>query len=187
MYTDAHSCIHDDQHHFFSLYVHIQFILQRDDLWFMGSLFHVQLHLVKTENMGRGVTPTIWAGHQIRFRINFDLCLLFDAKWGCLLTFTMSDVMVFSGMSLGSVMWTSCSSATIQGKSWGGGRTCDHCQLLKPYVLLSEHQNWISPLWLEPFPCCVLRPLWCGPELKMNNLSRKRFKNKFKWFNKQGA
>lgn len=36
-----------------------------------------------------------------------------------LLTFTMSDVMVFSGMSRGSVMWTSCSSATIQGKSCG--------------------------------------------------------------------
>lgn len=36
-----------------------------------------------------------------------------------LLTLTMSDVMVFSGISLGSCMWTSCSSATIHGKSWG--------------------------------------------------------------------
>lgn len=40
-----------------------------------------------------------------------------------LLTFTMSDVMVFSGISLGSCMWTSCSSATIQGKSWKGKYT----------------------------------------------------------------
>lgn len=32
-------------------------------------------------------------------------------------TFTMSEVIVFKGMSLGSCMRTSCSSATIQGKS----------------------------------------------------------------------
>lgn len=38
-----------------------------------------------------------------------------------LLTLTMSDVMVFSGISLGSCMWTSCSSATIHGKSWEKG------------------------------------------------------------------
>lgn len=33
------------------------------------------------------------------------------------LTFNMSDVMVFRGISRGSCMWTSCSSARIQGKS----------------------------------------------------------------------
>lgn len=33
------------------------------------------------------------------------------------LTFKMSDVMVFRGISRGSCMWTSCSSARIQGKS----------------------------------------------------------------------
>lgn len=36
-----------------------------------------------------------------------------------LLTFKMSDVMVFRGMSRGSCICTSCSSARIQGKSWG--------------------------------------------------------------------
>lgn len=36
------------------------------------------------------------------------------------LTFKMSDVMVFRGISRGSCMCTSCSSARIQGKSWGG-------------------------------------------------------------------
>lgn len=50
-------------------------------------------------------------------------CMGFKPVWltvGYLVlhTLTISEVIVFSGMSLGSCMCTSCSSATIQGKSW---------------------------------------------------------------------
>lgn len=38
------------------------------------------------------------------------------------LTFNMSDVMVFKGISRGSCMSTSCSSARIQGKSYEGNQ-----------------------------------------------------------------
>ena len=56
-------------------------------------------------------------------------------------TLTISDVMVFSGMSLGSVMWTSCSSATIHGKSWGEPR--------HQYSIHSRGtwSGWLGRLW----------------------------------------
>lgn len=61
------------------------------------------------------------------------------------LTFKMSDVMVFRGISRGSCMWTSCSSARIQGKSWGGdqgkgGRGPAHCP--SSLCSLLPFQNW---------------------------------------------
>lgn len=48
------------------------------------------------------------------------------------LTLTMSDVMVLSGISLGSCIWASCSSATIHGKSYRG-----KCTNIKV-----NHQQW---------------------------------------------
>lgn len=70
-----------------------------------------------------------------------------------LLTFKMSDVMVFRGISRGSCICTSCSSARIHGKSWGQ----EHKVLLAEpssalrwvppqhllYVKLKKRQEWL--------------------------------------------
>lgn len=44
-------------------------------------------------------------------------------NWTERLTLTMSEVIDLRGTSLGSFMWTSCSSATIHGKSWRDNST----------------------------------------------------------------